>query len=611
MLAICLLVVRAYYLDQPLLEPAEVICTKSALRLVDTPSGALPETDQRWEQVTLPNDWLQKGYTRQHEWYRYDVVLNVPPNRLWGVLLEAVNLNAAVYLNGNLVGLNGRMDEPITHNFIHPLLFVIPNGLLQSGKNTVLIHVASFPPGHGFLGKFCLGPQQVLSQGRDKQLLFNLEIAKHISALSGVFAIVIFIMWLLRRQDSQYGWLAATLIFWSLHSLKFHVANVPISSLFWAWMLYATSIAASFSTYFFLFRFRDVRFERLDRIVYSLWFVSTLSITILMLAQSLAFYRAAEIFFGISFLFLLYALSGVMSQAWRHYNLESFWLTVTVSFVVVVVVYDNLLITGVMQRAGGQLSFLAAPVLLGAFAFLVVRRFVNAIIEREELLRDLETRAIAGAARIVDLEKESALSEQRETIMRDMHDGVGGHLVSVLAALDTPNVSADIVKEVVHRALIDLRLMIDSLDIDARDLGILIGALRDRMQPILKSGGFNVSWRIGETPLLHNMTPHASLQVIRILQEALTNAIKHSGAGNITVRLFYDTKLSMHILEIEDDGQGMTNPTSGGYGLTNMRRRARSGIYHSQREYRHQGSVVDIAYRGGKILIPAAQPDIH
>jgi signal transduction histidine kinase len=70
------------------------------------------------------------------------------------------------------------------------------------------------------------------------------------------------------------------------------------------------------------------------------------------------------------------------------------------------------------------------------------------------------------------------------------------------------------------------------------------------------------------------MSPEAGLQVLRILQEALTNVLKHSRAGTVSVSLAAPGGREFH-LRIKDDGIGLPpNMAASGQGLPSMRRRA-------------------------------------
>jgi signal transduction histidine kinase len=81
------------------------------------------------------------------------------------------------------------------------------------------------------------------------------------------------------------------------------------------------------------------------------------------------------------------------------------------------------------------------------------------------------------------------------------------------------------------------------------------------------------------------LAPGVDLAAYRIVQEALTNALRHAGAGQATVALrFGERDLE---LEVSDDGRGAAaNGAGGGHGLVGMRERAAlyGGVLHAGRD---------------------------
>ncbi len=164
--------------------------------------------------------------------------------------------------------------------------------------------------------------------------------------------------------------------------------------------------------------------------------------------------------------------------------------------------------------------------------------------------------------------------------MRDMHDGMGGHLVSTLALLEAQGMDKpEVIHDALRAALDDLRLMIDSMEDVDGDVVTVLAMLRDRLEPRLRQAGVEIDWRMGELPPLDNLGPQKSLQMLRIFQEALTNILKHANASTVvfeTSFLHHEERPGIRI-ECRDDGCGLTqNPASNtsGRGLNNIRRRA-------------------------------------
>lgn len=123
--------------------------------------------------------------------------------------------------------------------------------------------------------------------------------------------------------------------------------------------------------------------------------------------------------------------------------------------------------------------------------------------------------------------------------MREMHDGVGSSLISALRLVEhgrTPLNVAQVLKECID----DLKIAIDSLESTDADLLGLLGALRFRLGPRLAGAGITLRWRITELPPLIWLDAQSALHVLRILQEVLTNIVKHSRATEISVTTIRD-----------------------------------------------------------------------
>jgi signal transduction histidine kinase len=127
-------------------------------------------------------------------------------------------------------------------------------------------------------------------------------------------------------------------------------------------------------------------------------------------------------------------------------------------------------------------------------------------------------------------------------------------------------------------ALDDLRLMIYSLDQDGGTLRAALGMLRERLRRLADDTGLAVQWSMQELPADKMLDRGATLQLMRIVQEAFTNTLKHARAANFefTARLQEREGCAGVELVLRDDGAGYEpgGAQSGSYGLSNMRVRA-------------------------------------
>jgi signal transduction histidine kinase len=121
----------------------------------------------------------------------------------------------------------------------------------------------------------------------------------------------------------------------------------------------------------------------------------------------------------------------------------------------------------------------------------------------------------------------------------------------------------------------DLKLAIDSMEPVQADLLLLLATLRYRLGPRLESAGIALRWQIVNVPALDWIDPRNALHILRILQEAFTNIIKHTHATEI--RVSTEVENDCVLVKIIDNGCGFSvaqGIRNAGKGLGNQIRRA-------------------------------------
>jgi signal transduction histidine kinase len=198
-------------------------------------------------------------------------------------------------------------------------------------------------------------------------------------------------------------------------------------------------------------------------------------------------------------------------------------------------------------------------------------------------LREAEEKLKASFAREQERERAAALARERTRLMRDLHDGLGGQLVSIVALSERGEAGG--IGDAARAALKDLRLVIDSMDDIGGDLMLALGSWRDRVTAQLRPHSIALDWRAVPPglPVHPELRPWHVIQIVRILDEAVTNAVKHAGAKRINVSietLKDDAGEAYGTITVADDGKGFaTNGDAegkrrGGRGLSNMQDRA-------------------------------------
>jgi signal transduction histidine kinase len=282
--------------------------------------------------------------------------------------------------------------------------------------------------------------------------------------------------------------------------------------------------------------------------------------------------------------FALYPAACAFPALRRRSDLESRVLVGSGLALIALGFHDVLMVNGLVSRTDGYYVLYGAPVLLAAFTWVLLGRFADALSDAEALNRDLELRVARkhvelerNYERLRETERERVLGAERERIMRDMHDGVGGVLVSSLARLEAGTVDPQSVADGLRAALEELRLAIDSLAPVEGDPATVLGIVRARLGDRLGRSGIALDWRVRDLPVLPNLGPEKVLHLIRILQEAIANAIRHSNARNLIVAAEPDGTEGgpAIVVRVTDDGCGLPSGPFPERGLANMRRRAR------------------------------------
>lgn len=188
-------------------------------------------------------------------------------------------------------------------------------------------------------------------------------------------------------------------------------------------------------------------------------------------------------------------------------------------------------------------------------------------------LAQREAQLTASHAQLREIEHRELIHQERQRLMQDMHDGLGSTLVTALRAFENDRDANIDAVAILHGCIDDLKLTIDSMEPVETDLLLLLATLRFRLQPRLQAGGVKLTWRADEVPPLEWLDQRHALHILRILQEAFANILKHAGAGQID--LMVSTEGDRVLIRVKDDGRGF-DPTlpSNGRGLANQRSRA-------------------------------------
>ncbi|MEM7079370.1 MAG: ATP-binding protein [Pseudomonadota bacterium] len=579
----CLLICGTYLLLTDLVNdrsplPENSRLDRAELALLDTPTlAAFAAADK--QSVTLTHTVCCSARA-----IGYRISFDAPGEHDLGLIpvLGADNFHA--YVNGVAVRKHGSLGPyPTYHGMVREVTRV-PRGILRARDNHLdIIAVRTASP------YFDVYPSYVADfdtmQARFAWSGFMMAEVRMLSiAAMGIVACAALLLALQIRNRSVALWLFALSGAWALHSAFYHWYDFPWDGT-WrvsyfmtlaqilplAWLGFVSAIIAG--------EHRAWRWLLGGAATLTCAGIAS-SVIWLRLDHATGFDAASHIVNGLGFVcyggaWIRVASALVRSGARRVW--ESALFLVCLSLFLVDVIGETF-----YQQAWGN-GTNVAPLFLGALLLAMIARNVRwhesltaFNLELAEQVQAREAEIQQNYAALARAERDKELAEERQRIMRDMHDGVGGRLAALTGVLSQTNgrSQTDVVAAVndaVSDALQDLRLMVDSLDVLPDDLGLALGTLRPRLQRWIAHHDIELHWRC-DLAAAEGYGPQAALDIYRVVQEACNNVVRHARAQSLWVAAVQTPEGIL--LTVEDDGDGIEPGAHIGKGTANMQSRA-------------------------------------
>ena len=556
--------------------PAGVLADTCAPRIVSVQAapaldGARPLTG--WVDVTLPDTWSRRWPAHGDSgWYRIDWERSCTNGEPVALGIDGISVAGEVYNNGDLLWRDAFLVEPLSRSWNVPRWWVLPESGLQPGVNTVWVRAvgpAALGPG---LRAVRLGDastvaaQHYRTEWRQRTLyLIN-------AVLCGMAGALFSVVWTLRRNTpagAAYGWFGLMALTW-LAYLTTYLAYTQ-----WPWpdalarsrFSMVALVGYVLSACLFTLRFGGQRLPRTERM---LWALAALGAgTAVFVPDDVAGLWFGRVWQGAMWVFMFNCLQ-FQWHAWRprpegrkqlHMLLALCWLAVMALTVTTLIPGgDRWNVARNWAAFSGLLVISLVMLLLGAQLMQRVRsveRFNRAL---EQGVSEARAQLAQALAREHTRALEHTRLQERIQLAHDLHDGLGGSLIRSIALVEQapqplPN----------ERVLSFLKMLRDDLR-QVIDQGSSAGAqvpatpvqwaapLRHRFTRILDEMGVTSLW---------DMPPHwqgrpSALQCLgltRLVEEALSNTIKHSRARQVRVQCTQPQGGAL-CLRIEDDGVG-------------------------------------------------------
>ena len=499
-----------------------------------------PPDNAAWETISLPDKWTDPNRYRQGltGWYRLQLPANAPIDESWSIYLWRLDMNAAVYFNGAFLGDGGRFEEPTARNWNRPLYFQIPDTLWRPDVNIIYIRLKAYP-WYGVLAPVFIGPDSALRPQFELRGFLQNTMSESLFTVTMAVALFMLGLWLRRRHDYLYLLFALSLLAYSTFSLNLFVRDIPVSAKTWWALTHACIDWWVVLLALFAHRFAGIARPRTD------WLL-------------LAFAGLGS---------LLYALSPLeyLSRVTQIWHLGA----------LLVGIYLVVFLTAVWRRQRSwELGLFAAGMTL-VLALGVHDWLLNSVLLQKMWMNGFHLLHLGTPALFLVISWHLT-----ERFIRALHDDMGAKLLSLVYRAEN-TVNADLARA----ALQDLRDVVSRPVREGAELMILLTDWQAENRSRLEAAGMELHWHEPACLPKGILPPELGINLERILREAVSNAIRHSGASAMWVKI--DLTEEELRLQIEDDGPTADISTwHPGRGLRNMQERARLSGGELERERR-------------------------
>lgn len=219
-------------------------------------------------------------------------------------------------------------------------------------------------------------------------------------------------------------------------------------------------------------------------------------------------------------------------------------------------------------EAEGRALIVAGTADHGPLRLRFARRGQRLFGEAERRLAD-DLVALMAQAEVARSEYGRGVNAERRRIARDLHDDVSALLLTALHRREAEQVRGD-----VRQAMGEIRTMIHSLSGEHKPLAAILADLRYEAAQRLSAGGIRLDWPVDGAPdvAARPVGYAAHKALVSAFREAVSNALRHSGAGAVAVAIALEGEVLRIV--VRDDGRGLGAARApaepGGHGLANI-----------------------------------------
>jgi two-component system sensor histidine kinase UhpB len=570
---------------------------QSAWAVADNGAG-FPETASpqgAGKVVTLPDEWShsQPGY-KGGVWYRFRLtaVDGPRPDTLLAALIGRACSSVEVQLNGAVVFRSGRLVEPYSRDCFGSHVVPLPAALLRASGNVLDVKVAGYPIQRvtarqraGGLAAVHIGPMAEVRQMADDQTFWTTtlcQIMGGVLVVMGLFSLGL--AWVRRLSYMLHfglltmGWAVMTGRFWRA---DLAIPNDAMEVLIAIMMAPMTAFAVKFLLGYAGTGLRSAQQRWSQRVNLMLWAQCLLLPLSLLVVGVDQIFLCARVWFMVFALELFVAIGHFLWVTGRGRRAE-FWLMCAALGVVAAVIGIELSYqAGLLQSGGLHVTHFVMPLLYAAVGVRLIQVYARALQSAEGARAHLERRVQEISVeiernfnQIAELRVDQIAEKERKRIAGDLHDDLGAKLLTIVHTSDNDRIST-----LAREALEEMRLSVRGLTGRPMVLSDSLADWRSEVVSRLGQAGIECEWRNPHDTIEEPLSSRTYVQTTRIVREAVSNIIKHSGASHVVITADVDLENHVFSLIIQDNGKGIPMELDGrldrGHGMTSMKHRAK------------------------------------
>jgi two-component system sensor histidine kinase UhpB len=568
-------------------EPGEATVALTQAVAAQGDTEHFPTNTAAHVEVPLPDNWeTRPSWQDGPVWYRlqFDTPADLAPGTVLAAYIERACANLEVRLNGRLLHSSGSMRPPVTRSCYYSRLINLPEGVLQATGNRLDIKLAGYTLQRvgarqrgGGLSEVLVGPLTQMQDLHEGHLLLGPWLAVTTGAMLILLGLLAFVVaaW---RHAPYLGYFGAATSLWGVLSARFWWRDIPMGNAWVEWITCSLIGLVAVVTVLFLLRYCGLRLRRLEM---ALWAQSLLLPATLVLAGGEHLFSTATAWYVVMCAEVLAAMVAFLLRAWRFSRVD-FWIMGAVIIAqATMLLVETMMQNGWIPHHGLNVVQFAAPVLFIAIGARIVLAFMHALQateqareEAERRVREITADMERNYAQMSELQVEQVTAKERKRIAADLHDDLGAKLLTIVHTSESERIAT-----LAREALEEMRLSVRGITGKPVALGDALGDWRSEAMSRLSDGGVELAWNTPSELEFSERSIGARtyVQTTRILREAVSNLLKHSGASHCDIGVRIDTN-DLEVT-IADNGRGIPMELDGkldrGHGMASMKHRAK------------------------------------